>query len=380
MKRIKLGMVGGGEGAFIGEVHRMASRLDDRYILCAGALCSDAKKAVSSALSIGISQERSYSTYQEMAATESDLVDGIEVVAIVTPNHLHHPIAKEFLLAGIHVICDKPMTINTQEARELIDLAKTSNLMLAVTYNYSAYPMIRHARAMVQSGELGKLRVVQTKYTQDWLTEPLENTNHKQAHWRVDPKKSGVGGCVGDIGTHAYHLSCFVTQLKATSLCADLSSFVDGRRLDDNAHIMIRYKGNTKGMIWSSQVAPGNGNNLEIQIYGDKGGLVWRQEQPNELIFSPINKPSQTLLRGSPDLSENANALSRVPVGHPEGYIEGFANLYREIADALMIYRSGKKPSPGDILFPTGEDGYDGVSFVEAAVQSNNEGSVWISL
>ena len=380
MKRIKLGMVGGGEGAFIGEVHRMASRLDDRYILCAGALCSDAKKAVSSALSIGISQERSYSTYQEMAATESDLVDGIEVVAIVTPNHLHHPIAKEFLLAGIHVICDKPMTINTQEARELIDLAKTSNLMLAVTYNYSAYPMIRHARAMVQSGELGKLRVVQTKYTQDWLTEPLENTNHKQAHWRVDPKKSGVGGCVGDIGTHAYHLSCFVTQLKATSLCADLSSFVDGRRLDDNAHIMIRYKGNTKGMIWSSQVAPGNGNNLEIQIYGDKGGLVWRQEQPNELIFSPINKPSQTLLRGSPDLSENANALSRVPVGHPEGYIEGFANLYREIADALMIYRSGKKPSPGDILFPTGEDGYDGVSFVEAAVQSNNEGSIWISL
>jgi predicted dehydrogenase len=380
MKRIKLGMVGGGEGAFIGEVHRMASRLDDRYILCAGALCSDAKKAVSSALSIGISQERSYSTYQEMAATESDLVDGIEVVAIVTPNHLHHPIAKEFLLAGIHVICDKPMTINTQEARELIDLAKTSNLMLAVTYNYSAYPMIRHARAMVQSGELGKLRVVQTKYTQDWLTEPLENTNHKQAHWRVDPKKSGVGGCVGDIGTHAYHLSCFVTQLKATSLCADLSSFVDGRRLDDNAHIMIRYKGDTKGMIWSSQVAPGNGNNLEIQIYGDKGGLVWRQEQPNELIFSPINKPSQTLLRGSPDLSENANALSRVPVGHPEGYIEGFANLYREIADALMIYRSGKKPSPGDILFPTGEDGYDGVSFVEAAVQSNNEGSVWISL
>ena len=380
MKRIKLGMVGGGEGAFIGEVHRMASRLDDRYILCAGALCSDAKKAVSSALSIGISQERSYSTYQEMAATESDLVAGIEVVAIVTPNHLHYPIAKEFLLAGIHVICDKPMTINTQEARELIDLAKTSNLMLAVTYNYSAYPMIRHARAMVQSGELGKLRVVQTKYTQDWLTEPLENTNHKQAHWRVDPKKSGVGGCVGDIGTHAYHLSCFVTQLKATSLCADLSSFVDGRRLDDNAHIMIRYKGNTKGMIWSSQVAPGNGNNLEIQIYGDKGGLVWRQEQPNELIFSPINKPSQTLLRGSPDLSENANALSRVPVGHPEGYIEGFANLYREIADALMIYRSGKKPSPGDILFPTGEDGYDGVSFVEAAVQSNNEGSVWIRL
>ena len=380
MERIRLGMVGGGEGAFIGEVHRMASRLDDRYVLCAGALCSDPKRSVNSALNIGITEERSYSTYQEMVAKEPKLDEGIEVVAIVTPNHLHYPIAKEFLLAGIHVICDKPMTINTREANELIEIAKTSNLMLAVTYNYSGYPMIRHARKMIELGELGEIRIVHTEYTQDWLTEPVENAGHKQAYWRVDPKKSGLGGCIGDIGTHAYHLSCFVTQLRATTLCADLSSFVEGRKLDDNAHIMIRYTGNAKGMIWSSQVAPGNGNNLKIQIYGDKGGLVWQQEQPNELIFTPSNKPTRTLLRGSDSLSDNANALSRTPIGHPEGYIEGFANLYREIADALLIYREGKTPISEDILFPTGKDGLDGVSFIEAAVKSNNDGSIWVKL
>ena len=380
MERIRLGMVGGGEGAFIGEVHRMASRLDDRYVLCAGALCSDPKRSVNSALNIGITEERSYSTYQEMVAKEPTLDEGIEVVAIVTPNHLHYPIAKEFLLAGIHVICDKPMTINTREANELIEIAKTSNLMLAVTYNYSGYPMIRHARKMIELGELGEIRIVHTEYTQDWLTEPVENAGHKQAYWRVDPKKSGLGGCIGDIGTHAYHLSCFVTQLRATTLCADLSSFVEGRKLDDNAHIMIRYTGNAKGMIWSSQVAPGNGNNLKIQIYGDKGGLVWQQEQPNELIFTPSNKPTRTLLRGSDSLSDNANALSRTPIGHPEGYIEGFANLYREIADALLIYREGKTPISEDILFPTGKDGLDGVSFIEAAVKSNNDGSIWVNL
>ena len=380
MERIRLGMVGGGEGAFIGEVHRMASRLDDRYVLCAGALCSDPKRSVNSALKIGITEERSYSTYQEMVAKEPKLDEGIEVVAIVTPNHLHYPIAKEFLLAGIHVICDKPMTINTREANELIEIAKTSNLMLAVTYNYSGYPMIRHARKMIELGELGEIRIVHTEYTQDWLTEPVENAGHKQAYWRVDPKKSGLGGCIGDIGTHAYHLSCFVTQLRATTLCADLSSFVEGRKLDDNAHIMIRYTGNAKGMIWSSQVAPGNGNNLKIQIYGDKGGLVWQQEQPNELIFTPSNKPTRTLLRGSDSLSDNANALSRTPIGHPEGYIEGFANLYREIADALLIYREGKTPISEDILFPTGKDGLDGVSFIEAAVKSNNDGSIWVNL
>ena len=239
MQRIRLGMVGGGEGAFIGEVHRMASRLDDRYQLCAGALCSDANRSIRSGLKIGLSEQRCYTSYEKMIKAEQNRPDGIEVVAIVTPNHLHFKVAKKFLSAGIHVICDKPITINSDEARELIELAERARLILAVTYNYSGYPMVRQAKEMVQSGELGELRVINTHYTQDWLTEPLENSGHKQANWRVDPEKSGIGGCIGDIGTHAYHLSTFITQLRARTLCADLSSFVKGRRLDDNAHVMI---------------------------------------------------------------------------------------------------------------------------------------------
>ena len=380
MQRIRLGMVGGGEGAFIGEVHRMASRLDDRYQLCAGALCSDANRSIRSGLKIGLSEQRCYTSYEKMIKAEQNRPDGIEVVAIVTPNHLHFKVAKKFLSAGIHVICDKPITINSDEARELIELAERARLILAVTYNYSGYPMVRQAKEMVQSGELGELRVINTHYTQDWLTEPLENSGHKQANWRVDPEKSGIGGCIGDIGTHAYHLSTFITQLRAQTLCADLSSFVKGRRLDDNAHVMIRYENNVKGMIWASQVAPGNGNNLKIQVYGDKGGLVWQQEQPNELIFTPYNKPTQVLIRGSDNLSDDANNYSRIPIGHPEGYIEGFANIYKEIADAIVVSRDGQKPISDNFLFPSGLDGLDGMKFVEAVVESNNQDSDWVSL
>ena len=380
MQRIRLGMVGGGEGAFIGEVHRMASRLDDRYQLCAGALCSDANRSIRSGLKIGLSEQRCYTSYEKMIKAEQNLSDGIEVVAIVTPNHLHFKVAKKFLSSGIHVICDKPITMNSDEARELIELAERARLILAVTYNYSGYPMVRQAKEMVQSGELGELRVINTHYTQDWLTEPLENSGHKQANWRVDPEKSGIGGCIGDIGTHAYHLSTFITQLRAQTLCADLSSFVKGRRLDDNAHVMIRYDNNVKGMIWASQVAPGNGNNLKIQVYGDKGGLVWQQEQPNELIFAPHNKPTQVLIRGSDNLSDDANNYSRIPIGHPEGYIEGFANIYKEIADAIVVSRDGQKPIYDNFLFPSGLDGLDGMKFVEAVVESNNQDSDWVSL
>ena len=379
MKKIKLGMVGGGEGAFIGEVHRIAARMDERFHLCAGALCSDPERSLKSALDLGLPEDRSYSDYKEMAISESQRDDGINFVSIVTPNHLHHPIAKAFLEVGINVICDKPMTMNTEEAQELIDISESSDLIFAVTYNYSGYPLIREAREIIKKGELGSIRIIKVEYIQDWLTEPIEKTGQKQASWRVDPKKSGIGGSIGDIGTHAFHLAHFVTQQLPNKISADLSCFVEGRELDDNAHILMRYESGAKGMIWSSQVAPGNENNLKIQIYGEKGGLIWQQENPNELILNLLNQPSRRLTRGSSFVGDQSARLTRIPAGHPEGYLEGFANIYREVADEFSAKISGK-PISKDILYPTSKEGLYGVSFIEAAIESNSKDSVWTDL
>ena len=379
MEKIKLGMVGGGEGAFIGEVHRIAARMDERFHLCAGALCSDPERSLKSALDLGLPEDRSYSDYKEMAISESQRDDGINFVSIVTPNHLHHPIAKAFLEVGINVICDKPMTMNSEEAQELIDISESSDLIFAVTYNYSGYPLIREAREIIKKGELGSIRIIKVEYIQDWLTEPIENTGQKQASWRVDPKKSGIGGSIGDIGTHAFHLAHFVTQQLPNKISADLSSFVEGRELDDNAHILMRYESGAKGMIWSSQVAPGNENNLKIQIYGEKGGLIWQQENPNELILNLLNQPSRRLTRGSSFVGDQSARLTRIPAGHPEGYLEGFANIYREVADEFSAKISGK-PISKDILYPTSREGLYGVSFIEAAIESNSKDSVWTDL
>jgi len=379
MEKIKLGMVGGGEGAFIGEVHRIAARMDERFHLCAGALCSDPERSLKSALDLGLPEDRSYSDYKEMAISESRRDDGINFVSIVTPNHLHHPIAKAFLEVGINVICDKPMTMNSEEAQELIDISESSDLIFAVTYNYSGYPLIREAREIVKKGELGSIRIIKVEYIQDWLTEPIENTGQKQASWRVDPKKSGIGGSIGDIGTHAFHLAHFVTQQLPNKISADLSCFVEGRELDDNAHILMRYESGAKGMIWSSQVAPGNENNLKIQIYGEKGGLIWQQENPNELILNLLNQPSRRLTRGSSFVGDQSARLTRIPAGHPEGYLEGFANIYREVADEFSAKISGK-PISKDILYPTSKEGLYGVSFIEAAIESNSKDSVWTDL
>lgn len=379
MEKIKLGMVGGGEGAFIGEVHRIAARMDERFHLCAGALCSDPERSLKSALNLGLPEDRSYSDYKEMAISESQRDDGINFVSIVTPNHLHHPIAKAFLEVGINVICDKPMTMNSEEAQELIDISETSDLIFAVTYNYSGYPLIREAREIIKKGELGSIRIIKVEYIQDWLTEPIENTGQKQASWRVDPKKSGIGGSIGDIGTHAFHLAHFVTQQLPNKISADLSCFVEGRELDDNAHILMRYESGAKGMIWSSQVAPGNENNLKIQIYGEKGGLIWQQENPNELILNLLNQPSRRLTRGSSFVGDQSARLTRIPAGHPEGYLEGFANIYREVADEFSTKISGK-PISKDILYPTSKEGLYGVSFIEAAIESNSKDSVWTDL
>ncbi|MDA0706067.1 MAG: Gfo/Idh/MocA family oxidoreductase [Proteobacteria bacterium] len=378
-RRIRLGMVGGGQGALIGNVHRIAARIDDEYVLVAGALSSDPQRAAASAREIGIDDERSYANFADMAAAEAAREDGIEVVAVVTPNHLHHPIAKAFLDAGIHVICDKPLTVTSEQSRELIDAAARANRILAVTYNYSGYPMIRQARAMVASGELGNIRLVQAEYAQDWLADAIEQTGQKQAAWRTDPAKSGAGGCIGDIGTHAYQLATFVTGLTLESLCADLSRFVEGRRLDDNAALLLRFKGGAKGMLWASQVAVGNENGLSLRVYGDKGGLSWRQEAPNELWFTTLGGSAQRITRGGAAAGADACRMSRIPAGHPEGYLEAFASIYTEIAAAIRAHRDGSNVD-AELVFPAGEDGLKGVAFVEAAVRSSESGAGWVAL
>ncbi|MDX1732156.1 MAG: Gfo/Idh/MocA family oxidoreductase, partial [Aurantimonas coralicida] len=334
-RRIRLGMVGGGQGAFIGGVHRIAARIDDRFELVAGALSSTPEKALASAAEIGLDPERSYGSYVEMAATEAEREDGIEAVAIVTPNHMHFPVAKTFLEVGIHVICDKPMTTTLAEAQELAEIAAASGKVFVLTHNYTGYPMIRQARAMVAAGDLGTIRMVHAEYIQDWLADRAEDTGSKQAGWRVDPAKAGAGGSIGDIGTHAHNLACFVTGLKVERLSADLSSFVEGRELDDNANMLLRFAGGAKGMLWASQVAVGNENGLSLRVYGDRGGLEWRQEEPNRLWFTPLGEPKRLLTRGGAGANAAAAAVSRIPAGHPEGYLEGFATIYAEAAELI---------------------------------------------
>lgn len=377
--RVRLGMVGGGEGAFIGAVHRLAARMDDHYTFVAGALSSTPEKAKRSGAALGLAPDRIYSDYEAMAKAEARRADGIEAVSIVTPNHMHAPVAKAFLNAGIHVICDKPLTTSLKEAIALQRAAAASGRIFAVTYNYTGYPMVRHARAMVAAGELGELRVVQVEYPQDWLTERLEATGQKQAAWRTDPKQSGAGGCIGDIGTHAYDLASFVTGLQLEALSADLTTFVKGRKLDDNVHVMMRFKGGARGMLWASQVAPGNENNLKLRVYGTKGGLEWHQEHPNQLIWAPYGQPPRIVSRGSSSANEAASRVTRVPPGHPEGYLEGFANLYGEIAAAIRAARKGRKPDAA-VSFPTVADGVRGVAFVEAAVKSSKKNGAWVKL
>jgi len=378
-RRLRLGMVGGGQGAFIGAVHRIAARLDDRYELVAGALSSDPVRSRASAEDLGIAADRSYDSFETMASAESGRADGIDVVSVVTPNHVHFAAARAFLEAGIHVICDKPLTTNVAEARELAKLASDKGLLFAVTYNYSGYPMIRQARELISSGALGELRVVQVEYPQDWLTTDAENTGLKQAEWRTDPGRAGSGGCIGDIGTHAYHLASYVSGLKLEALCAELTTFVNGRQLDDNAQIMLRFAGGARGLLWASQVAPGNENALALRIYGSEGGLEWKQENPNQLWYTPFAQPKQLITRNGSGAGNSANRLSRIPPGHPEGYLEGFANIYSEFADALQSQMQGSSLDEA-VDFPTVDDGVRGVEFIEAAVASSEAGAIWVKL
>lgn len=375
-KRIKLGMVGGGQGAFIGAVHRIAARIDDQFELVAGALSSDAARAHASAAEIGIDPSRSYGSFEEMAEAESKREDGIEAVSIVTPNHMHAPAAQAFLKAGIHVICDKPLCTSVAEAVELQKAVKDSGKLFILTHNYTGYPMVRQAREMVASGELGEIRVVQVEYPQDWLTVAAERSGSKQAEWRTDPARSGAGGAIGDIGTHAYNLASFVTGLKAKKLLAQLTTFVDGRLLDDDVQIMLQYEGGARGSLWASQVAVGNENALKLRVYGTKGGLEWKQEDPNYLWFTKFGEPKQLITRSGNGASGAAARVSRIPGGHPEGYLEGFATIYSEAARAINAYQTSETLST-DVIFPTIDDGVDGMRFIEAAVASSRDGNVW---
>ena len=378
-KRIRLGMVGGGRDAFIGAVHRLAARMDDHFEFVAGALSSTPEKSRASAADLGLAADRTYDDYLAMAKREARLKNGIEAVAIVTPNNLHYPVAREFLKRGIHVICDKPLTSTLPDARKLVKAVEKSDSLFVLTHNYTGYPMIRHAQEMVARGDLGDIRIVQAQYTQDWLSQPIEQEGQKQAGWRTDPERAGVGGSTGDIGTHAYNLACFVSGLELASLCADLDHFVPGRRVDDNAHVLMRFKGGSKGMLWCSQVAPGSQNELKLRVCGTKGSLEWAQEDPNYLWHSTVGEPKRLLSRAGPTTGAAAERVTRVPPGHPEGYQEGFANIYAEAARAIHAHATGAPPPQGT-TYPTVHDGLKGMEFVEACVRSSKRGGVWVSV
>ena len=377
--RIRLGMVGGGRGAFIGAVHRIASRIDDKYELVAGALSSNPENAKASAEDLLIAPERSYASYEEMFKAELAREDGIEAVAIVTPNHMHFPVAKAALEAGINVICDKPVTRTLEEALELEQLVKKSDSFFALTHNYSGYPLVRYAREMVERGDLGNIRLVQVEYPQEWLTE-AQGDDNKQASWRTDPARSGAGGCLGDIGTHAFQLARFISGQKVSAVCADLTAFVPGRQVDDNVHVMMRFENGAKGMLWTSQVAPGCENGLRVRIYGDKAGLEWAQETPNELWLTPLFGHHQRITRRNDNIDSDIAARGiRIPQGHPEGYLEGFATVYSDIAEVLQAKRDGKKADI-ESWIPGIETGVEGLKFISAVIASSEADSRWTAL
>ncbi len=376
-RRLRLGMVGGGQGAFIGAVHRIAARLDDRYELVAGCFASTAEKSKASGLELGIDPARTYGSFAEMAMAEAARQDGIDVVAIVTPNHVHFDAAAAFLEAGIHVICDKPMTTTLSDAVALQALVQRTGKVFVLTHNYTGYPMIRQARAMVEEGLLGRIRVVQAEYAQDWLATNLEATGQKQADWRTDPARSGPAGSTGDIGTHAMNLAQFVTGLELDQVAAELSTFVEGRRLDDNCNVLLRFKGGARGMLWASQVATGNENALRLRVYGEKGGLEWAQEDPNYLWYTPLGEPRRLITRSGAGAGPEAARVTRIPPGHPEGYLEGFATIYSDAAELIWARIEGRDPDPGATLAPGVADGVKGVKFIEAVVESSRQGAAW---
>ena len=372
---IRYGMVGGGPGAFIGDVHRMAARLDGRMRLVAGAFSSDPERSRQKGRELGLDPGRVYESYADMAAREAALPAGdrIDVVLIVTPNHLHYDPAHVFLEAGFHVVCDKPLTTTLEDAEALCRLVAGGDRIFALTHNYTGYPMVKEARALIRAGALGEIRRTAVEYVQGWLSTPLEDAGHRQADWRTDPARAGVSGALGDIGTHAHNLARYVTGLELEELCADLTTFVPGRRLEDDANLLLRLAGGARGTLTASQIAVGEENALSLRVYGTEGALAWRQEEPETLWFRFQDGRHERRRRGHGWLSEPGRAASRLPAGHPEGFIEGFANLYRAVADAI----DAGVTDPATIDVPNVWDGARGVHFLERAVESARDGG-WV--
>ena len=376
---IRYGMVGGGSGAFIGEVHRKAIGLDSKAVLTAGCFSRSLPLTLKAGEALGLDKSRLYESYLEMARVEAKRDDGIDFVSIVTPNSSHFTIARAFLENGINVVCDKPLTTNYDEAVQLNELAEKKSLLFAVTYTYTGYPAIKQAREMIKKGELGEIRFVNAEYPQEWLAEPIEkDPNNKQAVWRTDPAQSGISNCVGDIGSHIENMISYVTGLEIESLSARLDKMVEGRKLDDNAVIMLNYKGGAKGVYWSSQIAWGHDNDLSFRIFGSEGAVSWRQENPNYLKIAKKREHVKTSSRGRDDYYNHPGSYVRIPPGHPEGYFEAFANIYSTFIDALTAKKNGRTPTVEQLDFPTSMDGARGVKFIEKCVESSGKDSSWV--
>ena len=383
-RKLRMGMVGGGRGAFIGAVHRMAATLDGQVELVCGALSSDPERARESGRDWFLPEDRNYGSYEQMFEAEKALGEDerMDFVAIVTPNHVHWPVAKAALESGFHVMCDKPMTLDLQQAKDLQALVEKTGLLFGLTHNYTGYPLVKQARDMVVSGEIGPVRKIVVEYPQGWLATPLENAGVKQAEWRTDPKRSGAAGCMGDIGTHAENLAEYITGLKISELCADLTTFVDGRRLDDDGNVLVRFDNGARGVLYASQVSVGEENGLKIRVYGETGGLEWVQLEPNTLLAKWPDRPTQIIRPGVnyDNLCDAARANCRLPAGHPEGFIEAFANLYRNFAEALRCRLDGKEPSAGQLDFPNVVDGVRGMAFIETVVASAKSDKKWVKM
>ena len=372
-------MIGGGQGAFIGAVHRIAARMDDEYELVCGAFSSDAEKAKASGLLLGLSPDRAYTSYQELIEKEKQLPEDerVQVISIVTPNYLHFGPAKLALENGFHVILDKPMTFSLAEAKELEKVVKASGKRFCLTHTYTGYPMVKEARQLVADGKLGKIRKVYVEYPQGWLSTFLEGEDNKQASWRTDPTKSGIAGAMGDIGTHAFNLAEYVSGLQVSKLCADINTVVQGRQLDDDGAALLKFNNGASGVLIASQVAAGDENNIKVRVYGEKGGLEWQQDNANTLLLKWLDKPAEILRTGAGYLSSYATHNARIPAGHPEGYLEAFANLYRNFALSIKADIAGKPVEKEWLDYPGIEDGIRGMAFVENVIASGKSDAKW---